>query len=117
MKKLILILVILIPSVGFCQLWGDTKSKDLDDVIFMETDEQGVYIIGPKRPQLVTIDTNESKIIFRYGPGENGKIKTFKYESISQAIRIIEQYYPEYKCIDVTGLVKCKLKEWFKIVE
>lgn len=116
MKKLIIIILILIPFTASAQLWGKAESKDVNDILIIEGDIKGVFVITRKADLVFVLNTEQSKLIVQYADSKI-PIRTMTYKNIKDAIKIIEQVFPKYKCLNNYGLKKCELKEKFQIEE
>lgn len=116
MKKLILILLIIIPFTISAQAWGKAKSKDVDDILVIDGNKKGMIVITPKQPLVFVLDTEESVLIIQYLDAEI-PIRNMPYKDIRDAIKIIEQVYPDYQCLDNYGLKKCDLKMKYQVGE
>jgi len=114
MKKLLLILLLIIPFTLSAQAWGKVQSKDVDDILVIDGDVKGVLVISPKQPLVFVLNTEKSKLDIHY-QGSETPFRTMSYQDLRDAIKIIEQIYPEYQCLDNYGLKKCDLKEKFQI--
>ena len=116
MRRLILILLVLIPLTLSAQAWGKAKSKNVDDILVIEGDEKGVIFITPKQPLVFYLDTENSTLTINY-QGAEIPIRQMPYKDIRDAIKIIEQVYPKYQCLDNYGLKKCDLKKKYQVEE
>lgn len=114
MKRLILILLVIIPLTISAQAWGKAKSKNVDDILVIDGDAKGMIFITPKQPLIFFLDTENSKLTINY-QGSEIPIREMIYKDIRDAIKIIEQVYPSYQCLDNYGLKKCDLKDKYQI--
>ena len=116
MKRLILIILVLIPMTLCAQAWGKAKSKSVDDILVIEGDTKGVIFITPKQPLVFFLNTEDSTLTINY-QGSEVPIRQMIYKDIRDAIKIIEQVYPSYQCLDNYGLKKCDLKDKYQVSE
>ena len=114
MKKLILFILVLVPLTLSAQAWGKAKSTDVEDILAIDGDVKGMIIITPKQPLVFVLDTENSKLIIQYQDSLI-PVRTMIYKDIRDAIKIIEQVYPSYQCLDNYGLKKCDLKKKYQI--
>lgn len=108
MKALILVFALILMAFNAFGAWGKTETRDLTDILIIEGDVNGQYIILPKNHLTTIIDLENRKLIFQYGSA--GKpMRTMVFKQRTSMLKVLEQIYPEYYCLGISGLEKCKM--------
>ena len=115
MKRVLLLLaILLIPSFVMALDWGEARSKDLDDVLIIETGKKGKFVVVPKRYIVPILDTTDRVLIIQYMDAQK-HIKRLVYKKKKSAMRVLKQLYPKDTfCLSKKGLAKCDFETFLK---
>lgn len=113
MKKLIIIVLIFISSNVFAIGFG---SKDAEIVKIKTGDKEFTFIDISENPIVYDADKNEAHIGYHYRTGRDNigvyklifiPLKTFTFDTEGQFKKWIESIKKSYKCLTISGIVKC----------
>lgn len=107
MKKLLLLFMVLMFSFSvFGAMWGKDESGANTDIIVIEGETDGEFVILPKDHLTTILNLENKMLIFQYGSA-NKAIRIMRFKQRSSALRILNQLYPEKFCLSLSGIRKC----------